>query len=192
MRAQPALPASCAALLSLVIVASIVTVGCSTPSIDGAPITSSKPKSKRRPTTTTGDAGESSPEGQRQGPTTPADTDNTPAPATDAGTTPPATGVCASNATKTSCFRCCEDQNPQGIKFLTQAFDDCACGTGAGNCAAECAGSFCAGAPPSATCEQCLNVANTCQVQADTACEQNTVCAAMFACDQSSQCAAKP
>jgi hypothetical protein len=183
---------TCAAFLSCSIA---MGAGCSTPSIDGPPILGgSKAKTKK------GKATNESPEGEttggeedetgRENPTTPPATTATTSPA-DAGP-PPATGACASNTTQTACFRCCEDQNPQGIQFLSQAFGDCACSNGAGNCAAECGTTFCAGAAPSALCEQCLDASNTCRLQADTACEQNTACAAMFKCDDTSQCAAKP
>ncbi len=175
-----------AALLSLV----VVGAGCSTPSVEGDPLSvgpSSKSKTKKGNTT---DAGAVEPDTTAQEPTTTPDADSTGTEA-DAGA-PPATGACAGSATADACFTCCEQQAPQGLPILQQAFGNCVCGTGTGNCAAECGGSFCAGAPPSALCEKCLDAANTCRLQADTACEQTPACNALFQCDDASKCASKP
>lgn len=179
-------------LLSLVVAAG----ACSTPSIEGdGPILggSSKGKTKKSKATETDDEEGATTDEQATEPvpsTPPPDGTTTP----DAGTPPPppANGACASTTTMDACFTCCEQQHPQGIQILQQAFGNCACGTGAGNCSAECGGSWCAGAAPSALCEQCLNAADTCRLQADTACEQNATCNAMFQCDTASQCASKP
>ena len=179
-----------AVLLSFV----VVTVGCSTPSVEGDPpptFGSAKGKTKKGKTTTETEEAETTE-------TTPAPSEpSTPPPAstgTDAGTTtpPPATGACAASTTRDACFTCCEQEHPQGIQVLQQAFGNCVCGAGAGNCAAACGNNFCAGAAPSALCEQCLDAADTCRLQADTTCQQTPACNAMFQCDTASQCANKP
>lgn len=173
----------------------LVSGGCSTPSIEGdAPIVgSSKGKTKKGKTTEAEGEGGETTEDQPTEPTPTTPPPNPGGTTPDAGTPPPPpTGACSASTTKEACFTCCEQQHPQGIQFLQQAFGNCACGTGAGNCSAECGGSWCAGAAPSALCEQCLNAADTCRLQADSACEQNATCNALFQCDSASQCASKP
>jgi hypothetical protein len=173
----------------------IVTVGCSTPSVEGDPpnVLGSKGKTRKDKTTTESEETDSADDEP-----VPPESSTTPPPSnqtgTDAGTPapPPATSACAASTTRDACFTCCEQEHPQGIPTLQQAFGNCVCGNGAGNCAAECGASFCAGAAPSALCEQCLDAADTCRVQADTACEQTPACDAMFQCDTASQCANKP
>jgi hypothetical protein len=104
---------------------------------------------------------------------------------------------CAPNTTASACYRCCETAHPQGIQFFDQSFQTCACGAGAGSCAAECGTNFCTSTPatsvnPTAACEQCLNASDACRTATDAACAKNTSCMAMLACDQSSACATKP
>ena len=171
----------------------IATTGCSTPSIEGdPPDLLGRPKGK-----TKSGKGSTDPEETETGDDEPVppDTSTPPPPEsdTDSSTTPPpSTGACSTTTTRDACFTCCEQQHPQGIQVLQQAFSNCVCGNGAGNCAAECGGSFCAGAAASALCEQCLIAADTCRLQADTTCEQTPTCNAMFQCDTASQCAGKP
>ena len=179
-----------AALLSLVVIA----VGCSAPSVEGDPLpigsnTKSKKKGKG---TNDGEEAETTEDGTEPAP--PSTTTPDPGSTTDAGgtTPPPPTTTCATSTTQDACFTCCEQQHPQALPLLQQAFGNCACGTGAGNCAAECGASFCAGLAPSALCEQCLDASDTCRLQADSACEQNPTCNALFQCDTASGCAAKP
>lgn len=182
-----------AALLSFV----VATAGCSTPSLEGdGPnlLGGSKGKTKKDRSTTETDETEDETETETD-PSEPApSTPPPPSDGTDPDTPPPPPtgGACSTSATRDACFTCCEEQHPQGIQVLQQAFGNCVCGNGAGNCAAQCGGSFCVGGAPSALCAQCLDAADTCRLQADATCEQTPACNAMFQCDTASQCASKP
>jgi hypothetical protein len=125
--------------------------------------------------------------------TTPApDAGTTPTPTPDAGTTP-TPNACASSATESACFSCCEKQNPGTATKWNQFFDDCICA--ANRCGAQCAQSWCAGFLPNAgdACDVCMNnVGGACSTQADAVCKQDATCAPLVLCDEASGCLAKP
>jgi hypothetical protein len=195
-----ALPCFFIAALSFTVV---VGVGCSAPPIDGPPLMGAqgRPGPKKR-TSSTSDrttseelSEDTSAEDRDPAPPRPNDEQAggpQPAPPIEAGAAPaPATGECAPNTTADACFKCCETAHPLGIRFLQQAFGDCACSDGAASCALECGDNWCLGDPATAACAQCLDT-SACAAEADGACEKNTNCARLFRCDEASQCASKP
>ena len=122
----------------------------------------------------------------------PAPTTPTPAPtvAPDGGVPTPVpvgNGQCASSLDLSSCLDCCDPQN--ALALDDDAWDQCVCTSA---CAAQCGNNFCAGGPPTAACQQCLQADTACGQQADAACNANAACAAALACVQSSSCDAKP
>jgi hypothetical protein len=141
----------------------------------------------------TGGRGPSQPPAQTPDASTPPP-DPTPTP--DAGTTPPPpppTNQCASSASQSACFKCCETQNPGTVTKWNQFWDDCACA--ANRCGSQCAQTWCAGFLPNQgdACDACLNnVSNACSTQADAVCKQDAACAPLVQCDESAGCLAKP
>ena len=105
--------------------------------------------------------------------------------------TPAPGGTCAAEANADGCFECCAKGNEAGLDAAYQVFDTCACQT-PGVCKAQCGANYCAGQQPSAACETCLQGAQQCGQQADTACAANAQCKAAIDCFDASQCENKP
>jgi len=161
--------------------------------LDGELNSGNSAKSSKTPSKTSG-TGTNTGTAQQTNPTDPADPAapaNPAAPATPTTPAPAGNGQCAGQQTADACFQCCDTASPGGFDVDSQAFGQCVCET-PGTCAAACATSFCAGGPPTAACEQCLNGATQCEAQAEAACNANAACAAAFACSDSSGCNAKP
>ena len=151
--------------------------------------TNSKKKSSNKTTTNDDSEGQDLNSGTTQegNPTDPADPASPATPATPA----PANGQCSAQTTFDTCMQCCDQAFPGGFEVDANAFGQCACES-PGVCAQACAGSFCAGAAPTAACEQCLAGATQCNTQAETTCNANASCKGVFTCLDTSGCEAKP
>lgn len=169
-----------------------VLVGCSSAPPD-SPLEGEvdpAPASRKKKNQKTNDDGEGNPTGTQST----QDGDLDPAAAGDAaapGTPAPGTGRCSAQQTFDTCMQCCDEGFPGGFEVDAQAFGACVCES-PGTCAAACAGSYCAGSPPTAACEQCLQSAAQCNTTAEAACKANASCQGVFACVDSSGCQTKP
>ena len=118
-----------------------------------------------------------------------------PPPTTQADAAPPAmTNACATSASKSTCYTCCENQVPSGVPFLDNEWGKCQCEL-PGACAQACGNEYCAGfaVQPGGACDSCLAANDSaCNTRADNACAADATCNKLFACADNSGCAAKP
>lgn len=179
----------------------LAVVACSSSPEIPNDLPTGRPMRGSAPTKTSADAGsatkggESEAENEGTPPPPPRDagsTTPTPTPTTDAGTGGTG-GACSGEASRQSCYHCCETTNPGALDVLDQAFGTCVCA--ATICGNECGSTFCNGIEPAAgsLCDQCIGTYyGTCDDYAVAQCQKNATCAKMLACDTTSGCAAKP
>jgi len=112
----------------------------------------------------------------------------------DGGSAPAGSdSACAAMATGDACGMCCDNNHAAGIKILDDAYGSCLCGA-SGVCQTQCAKSDCsmdqnAPAPTAGdACDKCEQTnapgdgSGKCDKAADTACNADTDCAALYKC----------
>lgn len=114
----------------------------------------------------------------------------TPAPKTDAGTTPTGGGgACSDKASGDACLQCCaKDKEPEAFQSWLIKWSTCQC-FAPGVCAEQCAASFCIGVQPAPNdaCSKCLDQDTKCITQTDTACKGDD-CEPFSKCMADSKC----
>jgi hypothetical protein len=110
----------------------------------------------------------------------------------DSGTTTPDTGAgtCSRAQGVDACYDCCDALHPGGEDTYFQAFFDCACQPSV--CGDECGSTACSRNGPNPVdgdaCDTCLDQADACYDEANTACDANAACVAGSQCIVDSQC----